>query len=151
MSNTLSFVVLDDLCVHAGPYHTKFYELTPEIVKVLYQQYLDTDNDPTYFFEKDCKCVHCFSRCKNICDTLKNDGYYVQNRVQKYYVIAFAINYARFSVWSKDCESKIIDWKAMNINQTDDIENGEIMDNDPPDDYRVSPVIKLMRQLGQIN
>lgn len=62
MSNTFSFVVLHDLEVYDGPYHTNFDELTPEIIKILFQQYSYSDNnDPTYFFEKNVRVRIIFS------------------------------------------------------------------------------------------
>lgn len=36
-----------------------------------------------------------------IAEELQNDSYYVKNLYNKYYVIAFALNYTRFEIYSK--------------------------------------------------
>ena len=41
---------------------------------------------------------------------LSKHGYYRMNSVNKYYSVAFAIDYTRFNVWSKDCDETLIKW-----------------------------------------
>lgn len=167
MAHTLSFVILDNMQVYSGPYHTKFDVLTSDIIKSLIRRYSDTiaddNDDPTYISRRKCTCHNFISKCGSIyahpelvdevCDVLKNDSYYVINRLNKYYVVAFAINYARFRIWSKDCQVDIIDWEEMdrmNINQSyDTIENGEIMDNDPLNEYQDDPIDTFVRMFLQ--
>ncbi len=44
---------------------------------------------------------------KSLCE----QGHWVYNDYDKNYVIAFAINFAEFEVWSKGCDKKLIKWK----------------------------------------
>lgn len=41
---------------------------------------------------------------------LEENGYYVINYLDKYYTIAFSLNYKRFEIASKHKESKLINW-----------------------------------------
>lgn len=74
----------------------------------------------------------------SITDALLSDGYYVLNRYEKYYVVAFALNYTRFEVFSKDCDKELITWP----------EDGPIVGVISDPDYNESPVIKLLAALA---
>jgi len=41
---------------------------------------------------------------------LLDNGYHVINAFEKYYVIANAIDYAQFTIYSKDCTPELINW-----------------------------------------
>lgn len=86
-----------------------------------------------YFFENESR----ESDIATVMDSLLGDKYYVRNRYQKYYVIAFAIDYTRFHIWSKDYDAELIEWS----------QKGEIVDNYDPD-HAVNPVVKIMNQLN---
>jgi hypothetical protein len=74
----------------------------------------------------------------SVLDELLENKYDVWNRVEKYYVIAFAFNGARFPVYSKGYEPELIEW---NNNQ-----NGDIITplKDVDSDWNVNPVIKAV-------
>ena len=94
--------------------------------------------DPTgrYF------CDFTLQELYGITNCLVEEGYYVVNRYEKYYVIAFSINYTRFEVFSKDCDKEIIKWREED--QEDPIK-GIIKNNN----YNENPVITLLKQLNQ--
>jgi len=74
----------------------------------------------------------------------------VFNRHQKYYVIAFAINFEPFQIWSKDCEARIIKWNPIDEQSKEIIDyklNNNVI-NPPPEDYNLNPVIKCMENLN---
>lgn len=50
------------------------------------------------------------SNIQIIANELIDNHYYVINRYEKYYVIAFAINFSRFEVFSKDHNKELISW-----------------------------------------
>jgi len=91
-----------------------------------------------YYYEND-------NFIDEICACLINDNYYVLNRIEKYYVLAFSINYTQFEVYSKDCDKKFIDWK-YDADTTDNIKVTGIID-DP--DYNLNPLIKMIRSIHQ--
>jgi hypothetical protein len=71
---------------------------------------------------------------------LFRDGYYVLNRVNKYYVVAFALDWVRFEIYSKDCPKEVVKWRK---NDGDD----PIVARAPAD-YDVNPVLRFMQSLG---
>lgn len=110
-TKTLNYASLDDLCIKDEKHvvlkndvHFKD-NLLKEIKKIMNQ------NTNPYA---------CFlpSRLQEIYDDLLTEGYIVYNRVDKYYVFAFALDGARFPVYSKDCEPELINWS--------DDQNGEV-------------------------
>jgi hypothetical protein len=84
------------------------------------------------FFEKEDELID------HIASKLQQNCFFVKNRYNKYYVIAFAINYSRFDIYSKDCTKISIDWGEK---------NGPVLSEgiiwDP--DYNENPVIKSMK------
>ena len=46
-----------------------------------------------------------------IVDSLMKRGYWVWNRYEKYYVVAFALDFTKFEVYSKDCDKRLIEWR----------------------------------------
>src|SRR5690606_10169688 len=57
-------------------------------------------------------------------DLLKNE-YYVLNLMAKYYVVAFALNFTRLEIYSKDCDKEIISWPTDVDNEMTDSIAGE--------------------------
>lgn len=85
---------------------------------------------------------HCSTwdanQIKHIAETLRQQQYYVLNRMQKYYVLAFALNYTRFEIYSKGCDKRTSPEqtsKAKVVHQIDD------------PDYNENPVIRLLKNL----
>jgi hypothetical protein len=80
-----------------------------------------------------------------IVNGLMDNDFYVANRFEKYYVIAFAIDYARFEIYSKDCDKKLIQWKK----------DGCIMDGPIKGiirgTYNLNPVVELLSSLQGAN
>lgn len=77
------------------------------------------------------------------------------NRVEKYYVVCFAINFEIFNIWSKDCDARVIDWtqEYEYENNFDNLtfpmqqlalEKAKKTIQNPPEDYNLNPVIKLI-------
>jgi len=79
------------------------------------QKQAEKKSDPSYFFSgllsEYCR-VDSFSDedADVVADSLLESGYWVRNRVEKYYVIAFALDGAKFHVYSKDCDPEVINW-----------------------------------------
>ncbi len=70
-----------------------------EEMKLIYTKRLSCSN-----FDWNDKTTNAFI------DDLLTNRFTVVNRVEKYYVLAFAINGTRFEVYSKDCLKKLIEW-----------------------------------------
>jgi len=75
-----------------------------------------------------------------IVSDLLTDGYYVFNRYNKYYVVAFALDYQRFEVYSKDCNKKLIEWR-------EDCDSDPVVRQIADDDYNENPVLAMMAAL----
>jgi hypothetical protein len=75
----------------------------------------------------------------NIANDLLKKNFFVMNRYNKYYVIAFSINFTRFEIYSKDCQKKFINWNhSGNIS-----EEGIIYDPD----YNENPITKAFKTI----
>ena len=166
----LSFCILDDLHHKYGPIHIKLNDINDlqeiksairNMISVfkwkdvkdcipddgLYGKYCNNDthdhgtNDPSSYFDADFFKEE--DRYINIiAASLLNDKFFAKNRYNKYYVIAFAINYAKFDVYSKDCTKKLINWLVSKEGET--AANGIIQNKD----YNENPVVTCMRSLG---
>jgi hypothetical protein len=95
--------------------------------------------DPSDFFgeefwENEEQCIN------SIVQSLIKKSFFVTNRYNKYYSIAFAINYTRFEIYSFGCDKELIDWKDGKgiVSQFGII-------HDP--NYNESPVLKILRSL----
>lgn len=104
----------------------------------------DPIRDPSGFFDKywfrnqqHPSCVGHSPYLKDIADALAKNGAFVLNRVNKYYVIAFAINRKRFAVYSKDCNTQQIKWS----------DDDETIVRDSPDPRNQNPVVALMKTI----
>jgi hypothetical protein len=80
------------------------------------------------------------SHHNHIVDKLLDKHYFVKNRYNKYYVIAFAINYTRFEVYSKDCDKELIEWRDEALSVDDPIKG--VITNP---DYNENPVITFLK------
>lgn len=155
----ISFTMLNDLRhMEEWPKHKKIKYNKDEIIKFIreidggylsheeYEKYLEKKtkgnkyhDKSQYFKSYDGKDDLQEEDIEYIANELMETQYFVKNRYNKYYVIAFAINYTRFEIYSKDCDKELIDWGIEELGQI----KGEI--NDP--DYNVNSVIKLVKEL----
>lgn len=128
--NTLSFAIFDDLNQIIHKEWT--FNDKDEIKNILYElqkSFLSKKIGDDYysFFNND---------MDNVIQSLYKKNFYVCNRYDKYYVIAFSINYTKFYIWSKDCDAKIIKWS----------EDGELVNN-----YNINhdenPVVSLLKNI----
>ena len=96
----------------------------------------------------------------DVAETLLEDGYFVRNRVEKYYVIAFSLDFTTFSVYSKDCDPRPIDWKEVPEDDSDgdepevrekiEVRNGDFKGPLLNEDDNVNPVIAAVKNaLGE--
>ena len=119
-THTLSFCILDDLKPRYGPVHIEIndlkYETISNAVEKIAQQIIKNQSDCTgcYFYsEYDMgNSISFVPKYNNntITNELLENGYYVLNRYEKYYVIAFALNYKEFKVVSANCLKELIEW-----------------------------------------
>lgn len=148
---TISFAFYDDLYPVYGPIHKTFDILTKDniskIVKEIindcqpkdfdypFLEYMDSyyeslnNNSGIYYFIMD------------VVDTLYDNEYFVWNRFGKYYVIAFAINYTRFEIFSKDVDKILIKWR-------EDDKNDPIKSIITNENYNENPVITFIKELS---
>lgn len=142
----LSFGILDDLEFAYGPIHLELHSLDQlealidQIVKGLKCEpkcgewcYGNCKDVSGYFYSKYYKLHKA-----EILDDLIKDKYCVWNRFQKYYVIAFAIDYTRFEIYSKDCDKKVIEWGEG---------QGPIKGVIQNENYNENPVVTLLRNM----
>ena len=57
-------------------------------------------------------------------------------------MIAFALDYARFEIFSKDCDKELISWRG-------DDQDDPVVDTIDNPNYNENPVITLMKRLNQ--
>ena len=140
MSKIISFCIFDDLQPCFSPICIEYNindsdELSLAIDKIVEPFLNGKKTDPSgYYFSLDYDKNEVLSE-------LLDKNYYVLNRYQKYYVIAFAINYTRFEIYSKDCNKKLIRWR--DDDKKDKVE-GIIVD----ENYNENPVITFMKSLS---
>jgi len=139
MTNTVSFCILDDLIPKYGPVHVNFdglsYDTVNKVVTNILSTFKSQKDDPTGYYNERINA----HEIQEITQDLLNSGYYVWNRFEKYYVIAFALNFTRFEVFSKDCDKELIKWR-------DNDESDEIKGLLVDDNYNENPVITMMRK-----
>ena len=135
--HVLSFCIFDDLYPMMTPIEMKFNEL--DELKILVDKMLmyklKYENLEEYFeFVSD--------NIDYIVSKLRKKRYYVRNRYEKYYVIAFAIDYVRFEIYSKDCDKQLIKWR-------EDDANDKIVGLIADENYNDNPVVRLMNQINR--
>lgn len=119
-THTLSFCILDDLEPRYGPVDIEIndleYETISNAVEKIAQQIIKNKSDCTgcYFYSTyDIgNAISLAPKYDNnlITYELLENGYYVLNQFEKYYVIAFALDYKEFKVFSRNCYKKLIEW-----------------------------------------
>lgn len=107
MSNTVTFCVLDDLKTshvetHSFNEYNEIDQIVNKILKTSAKEYIVNFN---YFFEG--------IDSRYLIKELKSKSYWCLNRYDKYYVIAFSINYTRFYIYSKSYSAQAIDWSSI--------------------------------------
>lgn len=141
---TLSLKIFDDLHPFYGSSRNVKSKLTMKSIKknlheMLKDFKIGKNYDRSEFFDKE-----FFDDEENylnkIAKELFTKKYYVVNRYNKYYVIAFAINYTRFEIFSKDCDKELIDWGSNN--------NSQIVNLITDPDYNENPVSKLIKSIS---
>ncbi|AQN68726.1 hypothetical protein [Saudi moumouvirus] len=109
MSQTLSFCIYDDL-IPVISFEKKFNNICEvgNILKNIWNKFLSGNySDRTHYFF-DNKTMK--EDIKYVLKRLKNENYCVFNGFEKYYVVAFSLNYTKFYIWSRDCKPLIINW-----------------------------------------
>ena len=136
--NVISFRILEDLStVYSDSVSIKdssFEEIMKGVKEIAKPFMTRKETDSTVYYFKD----DYYSQ--EVAEALMKKGYYVVNRYEKYYVVAFALNYTRFEVFSKDCDKETIKWR---YDDSDDVIEGKITD----DDYNENPVVKLLKKM----
>lgn len=121
-------------------------------------------HDPSYYFsgviceyyEEEAFEEH---HAENVAERLLKNGYFVANRVEKYYVIAFALDGTRFYVYSKDYDPEIINWqvegegersspKSSEPIKQEEIPEGPIKGPVLTEEDNINPVIATLTALG---
>jgi hypothetical protein len=69
---------------------------------------LTKTNDPSNYYWEMIDEIEIEKITKN----LMFQNYYVINRFERYFVIAFALNFTRFEIFSKDCDKRLITWQS---------------------------------------
>ncbi len=104
------------------------------------------DQDPTIFAElvlnnRSPFFLDSTNYHRDIAVSLLENRYWCRNRFEKYYVPAFALDYTRFEVFSKDCEKELISWRPGQDDQA------PMVNQITNPDYNENPVISLMKAL----
>ncbi len=136
---TLSFCIFDDLRPEEGNRVEKTFRDESELRTILNDLWNGIPKEhaswsPYRFF-------HEVSMNEVLRDLLR-ENYYVRNRYEKYYVLAFAINHTRFHIWSKDCDAELIKWR--------DDDKFDVIANNYEADHAVNPVIKMLNLMGGV-
>jgi hypothetical protein len=157
---SLQFSILDDLrhtlspdedveSDTCGPIIVELKEITYETVNDALTTIVENlTRDPTLTFmtwgPNSALAPGYKSTISSITNELLDNNYYVNNRCEKYYVLAIALNYTRFEVFSKDCDKELIKWR-------DNDENDPVVHQLGDDDeYNVNPVIKAIREHNKV-
>lgn len=149
MAHTLSFTVLRELYPIVGPIHKSINDLSEASIRsavrevVSYYRTHDERDDPSYYFTYNNPAFTGYLAHYDedgIVQHLMQDKYCGVNRYNKYYVIAFAIDFLRFEVFSKDCDKKRIKWRK-------DDSGDPVIHNITCKNYNENPVIRLMKTI----
>jgi hypothetical protein len=139
--NTLSFCIFNDLKPSYGPVHVQFdmkdFETIKNKVKEITQE-LTYEKDPSCYYHKK---IREDEELNEVTNDLLDRNYSVWNRYEKYYVIAFALNYTRFEIFSKDCDKQLIQWREKD-------ENDEVTGLITDDNYNENPVITVLKMFN---
>src|SRR5436190_4802716 len=117
--HTLSFLSIDDFR-HYKQTSINIDDLSKDTIrkgleKIIQQILVDTSLNQSHWFRKSLQNKKYYSgRIDTITFYLNYHGHFVLNNFDKYYVIAFAIDYNRFNVYSRDHEKELFDWGQNN-------------------------------------
>ncbi len=123
-SHVLSFVILGYQRPDYGPIHVGLAELTIEAVSAAVAEAVTPilsrkESDPTCWYfhnhmhHNDSRRDHPKDYDQDlITRALLDKGFFRWNYYQKWYVIAFAIDYTRFEVFSRNHEKGLIKWRV---------------------------------------
>ena len=143
--SVLSFVILDDLTPAYGPVHVPIEEKNVgKAISEAVAELVDRRSvDPTsyYIHGWEAQGIPARHNPGEVEKCLRERGYYCLNRYEKYYVVAFALDYKRFEVFSKDCSKELIKWR---VDDADDPVVGRVSDPE----YNLNPVIRSMSPLA---
>lgn len=147
-TTVVSFGVLDD-CTWKdrqvnGPFHREITDLK-HLPKTLREMIHDAIQQ-RYGDAWDSDDELCDIDEEYVAEKLIENSYFVYNRVNKYYVVAFALNYTRFEIYSKDSDKQLIDWCVDN----EKAKNAKIVHQIEDPDYNENPVIQILKDLEVI-
>lgn len=131
-NDVLSFCIFEDLFCKCGPFHIQVGNGTFKALRKKIREFLPK-------IERICGTTFILNETEDIARTLLENKYCVYNRFEKYFVVAFALNYTRFEIYSKDSRKELIKWR----------------DNDEHDeirgiinyDHNENPVAMLLKSL----
>lgn len=117
--HTITFTILDETYPMTGPHEKVVENLTYDVVEKTiyellgrYEEYLCDGHDTLYWFGKEDEPEDIPRFVRNVANSLIKKKYWVANMIQKYYIVAFAVDHQRFSVWSRDYKAELINWKG---------------------------------------
>lgn len=114
----LCFCILRDLIPLFNPEEYRF-STKDELVIIL--QNLWKELEKLDFISQFFQSTHRQRKIKEVVENLEQSGYCVWNQYEKYFVIAFALDYKRFWIWCKNQIPQVIQWRKDDI--IDPIEN----------------------------
>ena len=116
---TLSFGILDDVCWTRlgshGPFHLQVASDLSDLPKVLDE--IATIYTPEHDHDSHWDHDEFDSHRDDILKSLLDDNYWVFNQFEKYYSIAFALDFTTFKVYSKGCDPGRMDWHVCPTNK----------------------------------
>ena len=141
MTSTLTFCMYDDLHPCNNRVTVTFdknnkLSLSDAVDKIVDPYLKGEITDASSYYFKDVRGNPKTFDKNEVLESLQKNGYYVLNRFEKFYVIAFAIDFVRFEIFSKDCEKQLIDWGS---------DNGKIVNVIDNENYNENPVVTLLR------
>ncbi len=150
--HTLSFAIFDDLFPLYGPIHVSikdlsWLEINKSVCEIASPFQSKQIKDPiTYYFGTSYGYGPDFNQV-DIVNNLHQDGYFVKNRYNKYYVVAWSIDYTRFEIFSKDKDKILVSWRSED--DKEDEKQGQIKGIINNENYNENPVITFMKELRQ--
>lgn len=140
---TLSFVILNDLHPMFDPFVKEVHGTIEKVADFLQTTRSIVEENLGYAINDHVCGWETPDSILTLARDLLNDKYIVYNRVSKYYVLAFSVNWTRFDVYSKDCDAQLINWRD---NDEHDPIAFRVNENE---NYNQNPVIALLTQLSK--
>lgn len=114
--HTVSFVCIDDF--KYGPeVNIEVADLNRDNLLIAVKNIGD-EISKAYYFNQLVK-TRSEELFNDIVDSLLEHGHYVLNQFDKYYVVAFALDYKRFNVYSRGYDKELIKWSKGCIGDID--------------------------------